>query len=115
MFCCACSLAVEKVPPEFEVPLELICHVQVCLPHKRTSCLQCKHASSMQVWLQYFAWTESSVVSKVQKRTDFGGLQDKLPLSKEPMFCFETAVKLLYWCGLAYEYQEVDNNGSCML
>lgn len=27
-------------------------------------------------------------------------------LQHEPMFCFETAVKLLYWCGFVYEYGE---------
>lgn len=28
-------------------------------------------------------------------------------LRDEPMFCFETAVKLLYWAGFVYEHEEV--------
>ena len=33
--------------------------------------------------------------------------QNRQLLEQEPLFCFETAVKLLYWCGFAYEYDEV--------
>lgn len=69
----------------------------------------------MQVWLQYFAWTEHNVAASIKRRSDCSGLHDKLPLSKEPMFCFETAVKLLYWCGLAYELQEVCDTQVCAI
>ena len=58
------------------------------------------------MWLQYFSWTEKSHAKKIQKRNDFDGL-NTAALGGEPMFCFETAVKMLYWCTLAYEYQEV--------
>ena len=61
----------------------------------------------LQVWLQYFAWTEGSLSAKVQSRSNIGSQQDTDSLAKEPMFCFETAIKMLYWCGLAYEYNEV--------
>ena len=33
--------------------------------------------------------------------------QDKTLLSAEPMFCFETAVKMLYWSAFVYELDEV--------
>lgn len=43
----------------------------------------------------------------VQQRNDLIKHSDRAILAKEPMFCFETAIKLLYWCTLAYEYDEV--------
>ena len=31
---------------------------------------------------------------------------DKMLMKQEPIFCFETAVKLLYWCGFVSEFGE---------
>lgn len=62
----------------------------------------------MQVWLQKFAWTEQSSQPMVQQRNDLIKHSDRAILAKEPMFCFETAIKLLYWCTLAYEYDEIN-------
>ncbi len=48
--------------------------------------------------------------------------EDECLIEAEPMFCFETAVKLLYWSGFVYEDDEVtsqtdvcliDNNKNC--
>lgn len=61
----------------------------------------------LQVWLQSFAWTENSLSVRKQVGSGVGSLHEAPLLAEEPMFCFETAVKLLYWCGLAYEYHEV--------
>lgn len=61
----------------------------------------------LQVWLQSFAWTENSLSAKKDSRSAVGTLQEGATLAQEPRFCFETSVKLLYWCGMAYEYQEV--------
>lgn len=58
----------------------------------------------MQVWLQQFAWTEQSHQAKVQKRNAMP--EDECLIEAEPMFCFETAVKLLYWSGFVYEDDE---------
>ncbi len=33
--------------------------------------------------------------------------EDECLIEAEPMFCFETAVKLLYWSGFVYEDDEV--------
>lgn len=33
--------------------------------------------------------------------------EDECLIQAEPMFCFETAVKLLYWSGFVYENDEV--------
>ena len=59
----------------------------------------------MQVWLQRFAWTEQKLAARVKKRDSLP--KDPILLRDEPMFCFETAVKLLYWAGFVYEHDEV--------
>ncbi|KAL3158681.1 hypothetical protein ABBQ32_011423 [Trebouxia sp. C0010 RCD-2024] len=58
----------------------------------------------MQVWLQRFAWTEQKLAACKRKRDALP--QDPTLLRDEPMFCFETAVKLLYWAGFVYEHEE---------
>ncbi|KAL0044911.1 hypothetical protein WJX82_001842 [Trebouxia sp. C0006] len=58
----------------------------------------------MQVWLQQFAWTEQSHEAKIRKRNAMP--EDECLIEAEPMFCFETAVKLLYWSGFVYEDNE---------
>lgn len=58
-----------------------------------------------QVWLQRFAWTEQKLAPRVKKRNALP--KDPTLLRDEPMFCFETAVKLLYWAGFVYEHEEV--------
>ena len=58
----------------------------------------------VQAWLQRFAWTEKKLERRKQLRNSLPA--DRLLLSQEPMFCFETAVKLLYWCGFVYEHDE---------
>ncbi|DBA92428.1 hypothetical protein WJX77_009083 [Trebouxia sp. C0004] len=60
----------------------------------------------MQQWLQHFAWTEKSQSGRSEKRNSMLKLHNRQLLEQEPLFCFETAVKLLYWCGFAYEYDE---------
>ena len=59
----------------------------------------------VQVWLQQFAWTEQSHKARIKKRNALP--DDETMLEGEPMFCFETAVKLLYWSGFVYDYDEV--------
>ena len=71
------------------------CHCLVANP-------QLRH---VQVWLQRFAWTERKLASRIEKRNALP--KDPTLLRDEPMFCFETAVKLLYWAGFVYEHEEV--------
>ena len=60
------------------------------------------------MWLQQFAWTEAQKPKRLAERTE------KIPrdpvsaasLDQEPMFCFETALKALYWSTLVYRYDE---------
>jgi hypothetical protein len=61
--------------------------------------------SYTQVWLQMFSWTEQDLQSQLNKRAAL--VNNPAALTNEPMFCYETAVKLLYWAGLAYEVDEV--------
>ena len=63
-----------------------------------------KMAPCVQAWLQRFAWTERKLERRKKVRNNLPA--DRTLLSQEPMFCFETAVKLLFWCGFVYEYSE---------
>ena len=70
-------------------------------------CTDLQHTCSagMQTWVQRFAWTEKHLGSCIRARNELP--LDTTLLRKEPMFCFETGVKLLYWCGFVYEHEEV--------
>ena len=63
----------------------------------------------MQRQLQEFAWTEAEKDSQMQDRLI------QLPqLAMEPVFCFETAVKLYYFSHVAYHYQQVQSCNAVM-
>ena len=56
-----------------------------------------------QVWLQEVAWTEAQKPQQVAERDGRAeGRQEALQLQQAPMFCFETALKLLKWSSLTY-------------
>ncbi len=64
-------------------------------------------AASAQVWLQQFAWTEAQKTERLAERlTRLTGPAAAEALAAEPMFCFETALKALYWSTLVYRYDE---------
>ncbi|GIL62264.1 hypothetical protein Vafri_16558 [Volvox africanus] len=62
----------------------------------------------MQATLQRFAWTERDLPRqrKLRLTTVPRNYSRIAQLEREPMFCFETAVKLTYWCEHAYYYEE---------
>lgn len=60
---------------------------------------------STQVWLQEFGWTEETCASKMAQRDNISGIVQS-SLKTEPMFCFGTAVKLMYWSHLVYDVNE---------
>ncbi|GAB4817731.1 hypothetical protein N2152v2_004777 [Parachlorella kessleri] len=62
----------------------------------------------LQVWLQEFAWTEKDVPHKRQERSSSlpKGSYEHFCMDCEPMFCFETAVKMMYWSYLCYDKDE---------
>jgi hypothetical protein len=66
----------------------------------------------LQVWLQEFAWTEDDIPSTKSKRVS--SLPDDsfegFCMDCEPLFCFETAIKLMYWSFLAYDTGELPNS-----
>ena len=89
--------------------------LQVCLSTSHTTQVYawttaegpaCMHALR-QVWLQQFAWTEDAKPGRLAERgehtRDPGAAEQ---LQREPMFCFETALKALYWSTLVYRYDE---------
>jgi hypothetical protein len=63
-----------------------------------------------QAWLQEWCWTEASRASKLEERhrhLQHGAeTAHSAALDREPMFCMETAVKLLYFSGLSYRVNE---------
>jgi len=54
----------------------------------------------MNSWLQEFAWTHAGQPMVMQRRN--AKLAENKKLSAQPMFCFETAIKLLYYSNLVY-------------
>ena len=76
-----------------------------CKLPKQTIVVHTKAFSSVQSWLQRFAWTEQNLVKRVVRRNAIP--KDETLLRDEPMFCFETAVKMLYWSAFVYELDEV--------
>ena len=61
----------------------------------------------MQDWRHHFAWTERTKNGKLADRQRLVPEQQQDSMRARPMFCFETAIKLLYWCALVYELDEV--------
>lgn len=56
-----------------------------------------------QVWLQEAAWTEGELPKCLARRNSRAeGPVEAAHLQPEPMFCYETALKLLKWSSLAY-------------
>ena len=57
----------------------------------------------VQAWLQEPAWTEGGLKDHREERNTWAETQaHRQQLQQEPMFCFETALKLLKWSSLAY-------------
>ncbi|KAK9866320.1 hypothetical protein WJX84_007327 [Apatococcus fuscideae] len=58
----------------------------------------------LQIWLQDFAWTVDDLPGKHKAR--YAKVQDQQSLRREPLFCFELAIRLFYWSCLVYEIGE---------
>ncbi|KAK9801989.1 hypothetical protein WJX73_007271 [Symbiochloris irregularis] len=65
----------------------------------------------IQAWLQEYAWTEVDQAQQTASRNARANTeQEEAALSKQPLFCFETALKLHVFSCLAYT--EVGQKGS---
>ena len=67
-------------------------------------------ARPVQVWLQEFAWTEAERAERLCARmstADSLCAEACSDLQRQPLFCFETAMNMLYWSCLVYDYEEV--------
>ena len=53
-----------------------------------------------------FAWSEATKPQVLQQRASGASHQRSL-MEREPLFCMETAIKMLYFSGMAYEHDEV--------
>jgi hypothetical protein len=57
------------------------------------------------MWLQAFAWSEKGKGKRFEARNRATLYFPSIKAA--PMFCFETACKLLYWSSLIYKYSAV--------
>ena len=58
----------------------------------------------LQTWLQEFAWSEKQVPKAIRRRN--AKLAGSRALAEKPMFCIETAIKMLYFSRLVYKVTE---------
>ena len=61
-----------------------------------------------QVWEQEVAWTEADKEIKLAAKALTAEGSDKL--LRQPIFCFETMMHMLYWSCLVYDYKRVSHN-----
>ena len=59
-----------------------------------------------------FAWSEATKPQVLWQRATGASHQRSL-MEREPLFCMETAIKMLYFSGMAYEHDEVGEEHSC--
>jgi Lipase (class 3) len=60
----------------------------------------------MNAWLQEFAWTQAEQPLAINRRN--AKLARNKKLAAQPMFCIETAIKLLYYSNLVYTIDDSD-------
>ena len=60
----------------------------------------------LHTWLQEFSWTSADHPLAINRRNS--KLSTSAPLRQEPMFCIETAMKLLYFSNLVYSIENKD-------
>lgn len=56
----------------------------------------------LSAWLHEFAWTEEDKPGAIRRRN--AHMHGASRLDAEPMFCIETAIKLLFWADLVYDF-----------
>ncbi len=82
------------------------------MPKEGCDSVSCKPTLIVQAWLQEFAWTEAEKLQKWKTRAGnlrltSAALHD---LNNEPMFCFESAIKLYYYSHIIYQYHKVGSH-----
>jgi hypothetical protein len=60
----------------------------------------------LQTWLQEYAWSEEQMPEAIRRRN--AKLAGSSTLAEKPMFCIETAIKMLYYSEMAYTVTEKD-------
>ena len=91
--------------------------------HKTAGGVSCTHTHEMpvlvlsadlllllQIWEQEFAWAEGDKPIKLAARALT--VPEGSSLNQQPIFCFETMMKMWYWSCLVYDYQRVRPAGS---
>ena len=99
------SLHVQRSLTQYAEAVELLTH------NLYTVVAGWKGLVLVQVWLQEFAWTEADKPIKLAARNAMVPNNDKL--ARQPMFCFETMLNLLYWSCFVYDHKKVHYCISC--
>lgn len=68
--------------------------------------------SLLQAWFQEVAWTEAEKPIKLAARAAM--LPDNLSMARQPLFCFQTMLNLLYWSCLVYDHNRVCLSGGAV-
>ncbi|KAL0023014.1 hypothetical protein WJX79_008349 [Trebouxia sp. C0005] len=61
-----------------------------------------EHVAASSVWLQEFAWTEADKPVKLEARSMMA--PNDPTLARQPIFCFQTMMNLLYWSCFVYDH-----------
>ena len=103
------------LPPQFAMTVIVCVKCYLFIPLKPANedlILQAPHLSArshlifwitcaMQMWLREYSWSEEELPSMIAQRGN------GCCIDTAPMFCFERAVKTLYWSTFIYYYKEV--------
>ena len=81
--------------------------LKACLRELRHCSIRTEASHGLaQASLQNFAWTEDHRARVCAERAAQGGSEaQRAAVLAEPVFCFETACKALYWSMLVYRLQ----------
>ena len=99
LICLPCLFACLSVPTHGR-DLDLHVLMIICLPARQPAAVL-----ASQVWLQEFAWTEADKPVKLQARSVM--VPDNPKLARQPIFCFETMMNLLYWSCFVYDLHDL--------
>ena len=77
-------------------------------PNKQLNPAHALRLLPLQVWLQEFAWIEADKPIKLAARSSM--VPKDAELGRQPMFCFETMMNLLYWSCFVYDHMRVRTN-----
>ena len=79
--------------------------VSIGIAHSVAQVLTMTGMRLLQAWFQEVAWTEAEKPIKLAARAAM--LPDDPSMARQPLFCFQTMLNLLYWSCLVYDHNRV--------